>query len=112
LASNNKKLKIKLHAKNPNCFWCDKLTFIHKNLKACICSDTATLDHLISKNFGRNGRDLKNTVLSCHNCNDLRNSIELKLLAGKTLSPDLLKQKENFDKRYYKAFNLIKKHER
>ena len=78
--------KLALWKKDPHCFWCGKLTVVWKPVDgAAMPPNTATLDHLQSRNRGRlrcRRLGLKATVLACHNCNRARGAIEGKALNG------------------------------
>lgn len=68
-----------LWAIDPNCHWCGRATFVPSGIDGSAPAPLeATLDHLISRGMGRKGSDLKRTVLACHQCNQARNSAEMK----------------------------------
>lgn len=66
--------------RDPHCYWCSCLTILptpdHVKI---VPKNQATLDHLVSRLKGRNGKDWPNginTVLACWQCNNDRGKVE------------------------------------
>lgn len=64
------------------CLWCNKDVYNLKSNTGELFHNTATIDHIYSKNDLRRYlvKDRKNVVLACHECNHHRNAAEIKAL--------------------------------
>lgn len=76
----HKRVRKKLHAENPNCYWCGKATVLRKRSgRGKQKPDDATLEHLISKlspdTAQRQNPD--NMRLACYACNHQRGEDEV-----------------------------------
>ena len=70
----------------------------------CFFSKMWGLDGIIKiTNKDEKNNDWNNVVLSCSDCNFTRSNIENKLLAGKSLSLELMIKKNNFDEKFPKT---------
>ncbi len=90
--ASHRALKLKLHAQNPRCHWCGRVTVLTnvKEIKGQPDPLMATIDHLISRydvrRWVKAGPDEKRKVLACFECNNKRASEESKRLPPGELS--------------------------
>jgi len=81
LWGRRKIIKEKLVREYGKCYWCGIKVKIHVEIKGITPPfDTATLDHLKSKNLGRKKGENTPKVLSCKKCNEDRALEEIKLI--------------------------------
>lgn len=105
---SNRSLKLVLHAENPNCFWCGRVTVLTniKNLSGHPDPLMATIDHLVSKykpdRWEKDYQLEPRKVLACYECNHKRSTRETDSLTlaeivershGFSLSPAKKKRK-------------------
>lgn len=85
-----------LFAKNPACYWCERITTLYVAKDGEIPPDNmATIDHLRSRFNPRrkepNPKGEKRRVLACHKCNQKRGRLEW-------LIHEIAKQEKNANK--------------
>ena len=89
---SNRSLKVKLHAENPLCHWCQretKLTNI-QHIKGQPDPLMATVDHIISRLnphrwVKKNSAEERRKVLACFECNSKRSQVEVAALSKQEL---------------------------
>lgn len=76
------------------CHWCKHGTIVQigrdENRGGKPAGNVATRDHLKSRLSGRKPGKSCRVVLSCYSCNQQRNDIEVKVLAGKPVASSLI----------------------
>ena len=88
---SNRTLKLKLHAENPNCFYCGCLTIL-TDIKSIpsgqsLPPNSATIEHLISRynvsRWKKKRKGEQRKVIACYACNHNRSILETLCLSRK-----------------------------
>jgi hypothetical protein len=109
MSMSNRSLKLVLHAIDPRCHWCERVTVL-TNLKSILGQPDplmATIDHLVSKykvsRWKKNYAKEPRKVLACYECNHKRSRREtdsltraeiVKRSKGYSLSPAKRKRRQ------------------
>jgi len=94
---HNRERRRKLHAENPHCYWCGRLT--REGLTPPLPDDAATLDHFRSLcDLSPRKANEPQWVLACHACN-LRRGIEDQLRFTAAMTKRVQRTKRHLESR-------------